>query len=152
MVCVRLAWTTKKVLHCQICAGILTSSKDIQGGPDTCCWAGPTQCACRTPDKVCIEAAHLSCISSCSCLPRLIWLKDWQRLAMVIRTCCGHLMKITENMDIVEVQKACGYFLLGTIIWYCCARLGLRRGIAVAMVASRARSRNAIVSLLGPQR
>ena len=38
---------------------------------------------CGTPDKVCRETVHLPCISSCSCHPRLIWVKDWQRLAMV---------------------------------------------------------------------
>ena len=35
---------------------------------------------------------------------------------MVIRTCCGHLMNITEMMDIVEVDKACGAFRLVTIL------------------------------------
>ena len=84
--CQTYLFHTKKVLYCLICAGTLTTAKDIQDGPDTRCWAGPTQCACRTPDKVCVEAGHLSCISSRSCHPRLIWLKEWQRLAMVIRT------------------------------------------------------------------
>ena len=44
---------------------------------------------------------------------------------MVIRTCCGHLMNITAKMDIVEVEKASGDFLLVTILWCCCSAFGL---------------------------
>ena len=44
---------------------------------------------------------------------------------MVIRTCCGHLMNITEKMDIVEVDKASEDFLLVTILWCCCSAFGL---------------------------
>ena len=44
---------------------------------------------------------------------------------MVIRTCCGHHLNITEKMDIVEVDKACGDCRLVTIAWCCCSAFGL---------------------------
>ena len=44
---------------------------------------------------------------------------------MVIRTCCGHPLYITEKMDIVGVDKACGDFRLVAMAWCCCSAFGL---------------------------
>ena len=107
---------------------------------------------CGTPDKVCRETGHLPRISGCSCRPRLIWVKDRQRLAMV-----HPYMLWTSHQDHRE-HGHCGsgdsmrIFSVGYDHMVLLQCLSFRRGIAVAMFASRARSRNAIVSLLGPQR
>ena len=172
MVCVRLdimqGLDYKKVLHGPICAGIPITSKDIQNRPNSRCWAGPSQCALwhtrqgMQGDQGICRVSLLGFLSpqahvgerlkeACDGDPYMLWTSHEHHGE---DGHCGSRQSMRgfsfgyDRMVLLQCFWSHSPSSVPSTFW----QVAAGRGIAVAMFASRARSRNAIVSLLGPQR